>query len=202
MFVVDPDRGETVCSGCGTVLQSAEMVPYANINPVSFGARGTRADIPGNKMMQRLNRQCGMDGNTVNTHFSIMECRGKLGLPLSIGIRAVALFTKLRAAMKGRLGIKEMAAASVYMACRESSVTRTLDEICDAMNSNKKRTWRFYGNMHEIVKSAPPLVSPVGFVTRLTSNLGLSMKVSRQALDVWESMRDDKTDQRETRLLV
>ena len=137
--------------------------------------------------MQRLNRQCGTDRNALNARFSVMTCRKKLGLPSFVEIRAVTLFTKLRAVVKGQKGITEMAAASVYMACREGSITRTMGEICDTMNSSKKRSWRYYRDMHEIVRPTLPLTSPAGFVTRLASDLGLPIQVSKKALKYWKT---------------
>ena len=190
--MVDPERGETVCGGCGTVLESTEMVPHFNGNHSVFGDRVTRTDIPGNPRMQRLNRQCGTDSTAVNARFSVMACCKKLGLPSFVETRAVALFTKLRTAIKGKKGINDMVAAAVYMACRECSITRSLDEICDAMGSKKRRAWCHYRIMHEVVRPALPPPTPKGFITRLASNLGLSVKVSKKALDVWESMRGDK----------
>ena len=41
-LVVDPEKGETVCSGCGAVLQSTEMVQHFDGNHSALAA-GRRA---------------------------------------------------------------------------------------------------------------------------------------------------------------
>ena len=49
-----------------------------------------------------------------------------------------------------------------------------------------KRTKLAYRAMCMATEQKLPIMSPIGLVTRITSDLGLSEKFSRQSLDMWE----------------
>jgi len=85
--------------------------------------------------------------------------------------------------IRGR-SIESVTASSLYVACRQFSVPRTLEEIAAVTKVDKKeigRTYRFLSRELRI-KLAP--TSPVDYIPRFASDLGLSGKVQGEAINI------------------
>ena len=185
----DYETGETGCDKCGAVLSRMQDAPHVTDNmpmvPNNAHATEIRGGNASLKRAVKISRQTDVIG--VSVSLSIRAGCDKLGLPRSVEQRSIALFLKSRYMLKGRAK-ENVGAASVYMACREHSVTRILKEVCGAMGAHYKRTKRVYRAMCEAIGQRLPIMSPTGLITRMASDLGLSEKFSRQALDTWEKI--------------
>ena len=79
--------------------------------------------------------------------------------------------------VRGR-SIEGVAAATLYGACRQCEVPRTLDEITKASNATKKEVGRTYRYIsRELGLNLMP-ASPVSYITRYSRELGLSGRLS------------------------
>ena len=81
-----------------------------------------------------------------------------MGLPSVTGERAIVLFNNFRAELRGR-NVSAMSVAVLYMACREHSITRSMAEICRAMDADPKATRRAYAKLHQSYKITLPVHS-------------------------------------------
>ena len=183
----DHEIGETVCDKCGKVLGMMQEVPHTADNRSIAPNRANATEIHGgSSSLQRairVSRKTDVMG--VNISLSIRAGCDKLGLPRSVKQRSIELVSKSRHVLKGRAK-ENVGAASIYMVCREYAITRTLLEVCDTMGAHYKRTKLAYRAMCMATEQKLPIMSPIGLVTRITSDLGLSEKFSRQSLDMWE----------------
>ena len=75
--------------------------------------------------------------------------------------------------IRGRL-IESVVAAIVYMVCRLQGVPRTLDEIAEVSHSNKKEIGKTYRFLVRELGVDVPLTTPLDYVSRFASALGLS----------------------------
>lgn len=134
----------------------------------------------------------GLERNLAVALSEMSRLASTLSLPKSILETASYIY---RRAVKKRLArgrsILGMAAASLYLACRETGVTRTLQEITMATDLTKKdvaRSYRFLVNQLGS-RTRPP--SAMSHASRFANILGLAGRVeaiAQRALKVAQSM--------------
>ncbi|TLN20435.1 transcription initiation factor IIB [bacterium] len=82
-----------------------------------------------------------------------------------------------RRALKKRLirgrSIQGIAAASIYMACRQCGVARTLDEISEVSLLTRKDIGRSYRFMIKELGEFVPSITPIQYVSRFSNQLAL-----------------------------
>ena len=84
---------------------------------------------------------------------------------------------------RGR-GTTEMMAASIYAACREQGIPRTMDEISDSLNVTKKRVSKCYTVLVNQIGVKPELANPLDYLSKFCSVLGVSEKTKRNAFNI------------------
>jgi transcription initiation factor TFIIB len=99
----------------------------------------------------------------------------KLNLPRNVLETASVLYRRVvrRRLIRGR-SIKGVAAASIYMACRQCKVIRTLDEVSKAAHISKKEGGRNYRFLLKKLRTKVPPVDPQSYVSKLVNHLSLS----------------------------
>ena len=106
-------------------------------------------------------------------------------LPESIRDSAATIY---RGAVKKKLvrgrTIKGVIAASLYAACRQSNVPRTLDEISEATGVWRKEIGRTYRIMARELRLDLKPTNPRDYVQRFCSELNLSMEVQSRTFDI------------------
>jgi len=110
-----------------------------------------------------------------------------LRLPASVEEEAARIYTLAvqRGLVRGR-SMESVAAGALYAACRRHEVPRTLDELSEASNIDKKeigRTYRFI--TRELGISILPS-NPVDYISRFASALKLSPEAQSRAIKVLE----------------
>ena len=88
-----------------------------------------------------------------------------------------------RGMIRGRT-IHSMAAASVYIACRQCEVVRTLDDIASVSNITTKDLARNYRFMVTELKSRVPLSQPSSHISKIVSRLGLKGEIEVHAVEI------------------
>ena len=186
--VLDELAGETVCSKCAHVLDSSMEQPGKNENYTMLGSRVPSSQIVGSKRMRRASQMANnVDQKRLNATYMAKSCCAKLGMPQAVEGRAMIIFDRFRHMLRGRC-LADLVAATLYMACREHGVTRSLKEVAMAVNANRRGVKRAYAILHKSMDAALPVPDSAGFATRLASNLGLPEKTTRKALKILERL--------------
>ncbi len=128
------------------------------------------------------------DSTERNLAFALSEIdriAAQLRLPRNVREGASVIYRRTveHRLIRGR-SIESVTASSLYVACRQFSVPRTLEEIAAVTKVDKKeigRTYRFLARELGI-KLAP--TSPVDYIPRFASDLKLSGKVQAQAIEI------------------
>jgi len=77
-----------------------------------------------------------------------------------------------------------VAAASVYMACRQCNVIRTLEEVAGAAHISKKEGGRNYRFLLRRLQTKVPPVNPKNYVSKFVNQLNLSGDAESIALKI------------------
>jgi transcription initiation factor TFIIB len=96
-----------------------------------------------------------------------------------------------RGLIRGR-SIEGVSAASLYAACRQCKVPRTLDEIADAAKLNRKEIGRTYRLMSRELSINLKPTTPIDYVPRFGSELTLSGEVQSKAIEILKKAMDQE----------
>ena len=115
----------------------------------------------------------------------------KLSLSSEIVERAAYIYRKAleRGLIRGR-SITEMIAASLYAACRDSEIPRTLKDISAAANINRKDLARSYRLLVREMDIKMPVPNPARSVAKIASNVAAGERTRRRALEILARARE------------
>ncbi len=108
-----------------------------------------------------------------------------LGLPRAVRETAAMIYRKaaLKKLIRGR-SIEGVAAASLYAACRQCHVPRTLDEIGRVAHMSRKEIGRNYRYVARELGLKLMPTTPRDYISRFCSELKLSADVQAKTLDI------------------
>lgn len=108
-----------------------------------------------------------------------------MGLPRDVREASAMIYRKAvtRNLIRGR-SIESVVAASIYGACRQLGVPRTLDEIASSTRNSRKEIGRTYRFMTRELKLKLMPTRPQDYVSRFCSELKLSGEAQSRALDI------------------
>lgn len=114
-----------------------------------------------------------------------------IGLPRNVRETAAMIYRKAvtKNLIRGR-SIEGVAAASLYSACRQCRVPRTLDEIASTSRVGRKEIGRTYRFMTRELKLKLKPTSPQDYISRFCSELKLSGEVQTKALEILKLAAD------------
>jgi len=96
----------------------------------------------------------------------------------------------LRKAVKGRLTVgrrpQEIVAACVYIACRESGVYVSMDDVGRASGVRKKDVGRAYRLLVRKLNRSVPMLDAKSLISKVASNAGLGDDVRREAVSLMD----------------
>ena len=109
----------------------------------------------------------------------------KLAIPDSVVERTAFIYRKVVAAnlTRGRT-IASLLTAALYIACRESDIPRTLDELVAISNIEKKALFRDLSVILKRLDITLGQYDTSSFVVKLSNNMKLSEKTKRMALEI------------------
>lgn len=164
------DNGlSTVIDSSNSNVSSKELVEYYKI----------RVTERKNKFLTTRDR---------NLAFALSEISRKcsnLSLPKVIRVSASSIYRKAldKNLIMGR-SIEGIAVSSIYIACRQLRIPRTLDEIAVISQARKREISRTSKFVAKELGIDLPIVSPADYIPRFASKLGLSGKTEVKAIEI------------------
>ena len=136
------------------------------------------------------------DATERNLTFALSEMRkigNNLNLPKNILETASVIYRK---AVKERLtrgrSIQGITAAAIYLACRQCKLPRTLEEIAQASNMNKKEVGRSYRFLIKNLNYPIPLVRPSQYIAKFSNKLRMLGKAEEFAHKILATAKELK----------
>jgi len=163
----------------------------------AYGRRLKPRQIVKAYRLRKWQRRSKVSGSTeMNLAFALSELTKvsyKLNLPRNVVETAAVIYrrTYLKHLIKGRT-IRGMAAASIYMACRQCNVIRTLEDVANAADISKKEMSRNYRFMLRRLQTSVPRTNPQTYVPILVNHLSLSGDneiIALKILDLAQELR-------------
>lgn len=199
--VEDGERGETCCVGCGRVLADRIGVVSLGMSdthtPVPLGERSTTmgvklfgpagdsASINRLRLRDRwISNNGRVSGLRTNPMRDMRSLHDKLGLPDSVLDRAAVIYAGLVKGghSRGRHLVSLMA-ASLYVACREANVPRTLRDVAVAAGLPVKHLSKDIRFMVMGGMVSPRQYGLPQLIARISNDLGLGVACCREAID-------------------
>ncbi len=163
-------------------------------------ARGKNLSPEKSRQMYRLrkwdNRSKIANSEDRNLIIALSEMSrmvSQLGLPRSTQEIASKIYRKAveEGLIRGR-SIEGIVSATLYAACREAQMPRTLEEIAEVSRIDiRKISSNYMFLIRELDLHLPP-TDPARYITRFGSELGLSGEVQTEAMHMIKKIRDKK----------
>ena len=145
------------------------------------------------KWQRRIRVSDATERNLAFALSEISKIANNLSLPKNILETASVIYRK---AVKERLirgrSIQGVTAAAIYVACRQCGLARTLDEIAQASNINKKEVGRSYRFLVKELDYFIPPLKPSQYVTKFSNQLTMQGKVEEIAHKILTAAKELK----------
>ena len=213
-IVTDPESSEVICSRCGTVvapispyitgptgrfpvsLNMDSMGLYTQVGTANRDSGGRPIETNVQNTMKRLrtwDSRIQVRGHSLRnyrTAYTLLnKLKDKLNLPYPILENAAQIYKRIQrdGMVKGKT-ISGSVAASLYVACREAVVSRTLDEIAQVANIKRNLLAREYRDIVFNLDIKIPQVDCYHCIEKIGARLKVPEKVQRQAMGVMEKV--------------
>jgi transcription initiation factor TFIIB len=139
--------------------------------------------------LRKWHRRSKVSGATErNLAFALSELTKvayKLNLPKNVLETSSVIYRQIvrKRLIRGR-SIQGVAAASIYMACRQCNVIRTLEDVAKASNISKKEGGRNYRFLLRRLDTKVTPVNPHNYVSKFVNQLSLSGGTESLAIDI------------------
>jgi transcription initiation factor TFIIB len=94
--------------------------------------------------------------------------------------------------IRGRT-IADFVAASIYAACREVKIPRSLKEVSDASTQDVKSVSRTYRLILKELDIRPPIDYPMKFIPRIAAKVGVKQETEHLTVEILRRAREEKT---------
>lgn len=144
-----------------------------------------------------LNRRTGRSEarNLRDAIFELKRIASQLGISEDITESAAIYY---RRALKAKLirgrSIDSMTAAAIYIACRTHNVPKTLKDICTTGKVEKKELARCVRVYIVELGIKPTPIDPAQLVSRLGTELEVTMHTQNRAIEILKTVREYKLD--------
>jgi len=185
----DSNRART---GAPSSLTIHDMGLSTVINPSNKDATGKPIHASMKNTIKRLriwdNRSkshTNIDNNLIRALNELNTLKDKLAISSNIVEKAAYIYRKAleKKLIRGR-SISGLIAASLYAACRDAEIPRTLKDIASAADVKWKDIARCYRLLHHELNLSMPVVDPIQCIARISSNLEITEKTKRYAVKI------------------
>ena len=123
--------------------------------------------------------------NLISALMALDGVKQKLGLSNIVAEHIAFIYRKASSfgLIRGR-GKAEVMAASIYAACREQGIPRSLEEVSDALNVTKKKVSKCYRMLINQLDLKTELANPLDCLSKFCSLLDISEKTKRHAFGI------------------
>ena len=137
------------------------------------------------KWQKRLRTSQYQERNLIEALQYLDRMSSALELPRSVRENAAVIYRKAvnKNLIRGR-SIDGVVASTIYAACRQCGVPRTLDEISDKTDIKRKEIGRNYRHINKALKLNLKPTSPKDYIARFSSDLDLSSETKSRALKI------------------
>lgn len=214
-LTLDKVSGEIICTCCGVVIAESTRDPvrelrrgtgpYYSLSRKNKGFSTVMArhsynmDQTGENFASNFGRIRKWDSRIRSSHekrlekglFELAKLRQRLALPDTAAERSAYFFRKSSefGMTRGRT-VSSLVAASVYLACREAEIPKTLDEISNASNVNRKRLARDYRLLSRTFKDNLPVTDLPRCVTKIANIAGVDESKKRRAIGLVNALAE------------
>jgi len=117
----------------------------------------------------------------------------KLNLPRNVIETSSMIYRRAiqKKLIRGRT-IQSVVVATIYMACRQCGVIRTLGDVAGAANITKKEAARNYRLLFRELKPSVPQVNPRSYISKIVNKLELSGETERLAMAILNQVSEMK----------
>jgi transcription initiation factor TFIIB len=125
------------------------------------------------------------DRNLRQAFNELRRLSDKLAVSDAVNEKAAYFYRKAleRNLVRGR-SITAIIAASLYAACRDGEIPRTLKDVAAASNVKKKDLARSYRLLHREMDFKMPVADPARCVSAIASRAGMSERTQRRAREI------------------
>ena len=168
------------------------------IGKTNRDAAGKKMDNAMHTAMQRLRMldsrahiHDSSDIGLIHAFNTLRILKDKLTLPYVVLEKAAYIYRKAheRKLARGRL-VSGLVAASVHIACREMSTTRTLKDIAAASGIKRKQLAKAYTLLHIELDIKVPLADQTKCIAKVANKANLSEKTKRQAIKIMDEITE------------
>jgi transcription initiation factor TFIIB len=191
-FTTDEVNNSRSRTGMPTSLARHDKGLATIIGRANKDASGQVLDAAMRTTMERLRTwdfrtqaHTSTDRNLRQAFEHLDKLKDKLGLSDVIIEKTAYIYRKAqeRGMVRGRT-INSVLAASLYIACREMEVSRTLKDIAAISNIKRKELARMYRLMFFKLDVKIPIVDPLKCIAKISNKINLSEKTKRQAISI------------------
>jgi transcription initiation factor TFIIB len=145
------------------------------------------------KWQRRIRVSDATERNLAFALSEISKIANSLNLPKNILETASVIYRKAvkEHLIRGR-SIQGVTSAAIYVACRQCGLARTLEEIAQASNINKKEVGRSYRFLIKELNYFIPPLKPSQYITKFSNQLTMQGKVEEIAHKILTTARDLK----------
>ena len=133
-------------------------------------------------------RSKSKDAAPLSKAFTLLNAmKTKLGIPYNVVENAAYIYRKAVAARltRGRT-MASLVSASLYAACRENNIPRTLDDIADAGNIERSVISRDFRVLVKKLEINLNQYDTSSFISKIANNMSLNEKTKRDAFEILE----------------
>jgi len=168
------------------------------INPVNRDATGKPLSSSMKSTITRLRTwdsrsqsQATADRNLRQALNELDRLKDKLAISSSVLEKAAYIYRKAldKQLVRGR-SISALIAASLYAACRDTEIPRTLKDVAEAANVKRKDISRCYRILHQELELKMPVVDSIQCIARISSKLKVTEKTKRYAAKILKEAQD------------
>jgi transcription initiation factor TFIIB len=175
--------------GLATVINPANR--DATGKPLSSSMKSTITRL--RTWDSRSQSQASTDHNLRQALNELDRLKDKLAISSNVLEKAAYIYRKAleKKLVRGR-SISALIAASLYAACRDKEIPRTLKDVAEAANVKRKDIARCYRLLHHELELKMPVVDSVQCIARISSKLKVTEKTKRYAAKIIKETQERK----------